>query len=386
MNENDLKLLLSRPETTGNSTLSVYLNVDQSRQANLNRGFETQLKEMMASLRRTISNSSELERFKNAAHRIEDFISTYQINARSIVVFFDESDGFLWHQELQVPMENQSRWNRELFLQPLAATIDESKAYVVALTGQAKLRLFVVFLGEIEEFSEKTFPSRQVRHIRTVGMDHIGSASQVQRKADEQVRWNLRHIVKDISGLMESKRLGRLVLAGTPETTAELRKLLPTRQVSGVIGIVDISTDATQEKVLAATQPIAEKHERDAELKIVDQVVTGAAKNGKVVTGLSHTLNAVNQARVWQLVYSEGPGSPGFECSKCAALFSVSRKSCLYCAAVVYPVKDVVERAVEHALRKGARIELVKGEASESLTNAGGIGAFLKSRTGSIRA
>jgi peptide subunit release factor 1 (eRF1) len=40
-----------------------------------------------------------------------------------------------------------------------------------------------------------------------------------------------------------------------------------------------------------------------------------------------------------------------------------------------------VEHAIEHALRKGAKIEVVKGAASESLISAGGIGAFLRART-----
>jgi peptide subunit release factor 1 (eRF1) len=52
----------------------------------------------------------------------------------------------------------------------------------------------------------------------------------------------------------------------------------------------------------------------------------------------------------------------------------------------VDPVSDVVERAVEHAVRKGAKIEVVTGEAAASLYNVGGIGAFLKARTASIRA
>src|SRR5262245_57466132 len=41
MTTNDLRSLFSRPERPTPSALSVYLNVDQSEQANLNRGFET---------------------------------------------------------------------------------------------------------------------------------------------------------------------------------------------------------------------------------------------------------------------------------------------------------------------------------------------------------
>jgi peptide subunit release factor 1 (eRF1) len=47
-------------------------------------------------------------------------------------------------------------------------------------------------------------------------------------------------------------------------------------------------------------------------------------------------------------------------------------------------VEDVVERAVDHAVRKGANVEVIRSEEAESsLTNAGGIGAFLRTRTAS---
>jgi peptide subunit release factor 1 (eRF1) len=378
-----LQMLSSRPERTVNSVLSVYLDADQSRQANLNRGFEKELKNMLASLRNTIEELPELDRFRSAAHHMEDFVSSYQPGARAIVMFFDETDGFFWHEEIQGPVNNQIRWNRELFLEPLAAAADESESYGIALAGRASLRLFVA-ADEIEELIDETFPSRQVRHLKTIGTDHIGSASQAQRKADERIRWNLRHIVRDIDWLLQSKQLQRVLLAGTPEITAELSNLLPRRLASQVIGTMDVSTDAPAERLLAAAQPIVEKYERESELRLVDQVVTEAAKGRKAVTGLSRTLNAVNQGRVWQLLYSVEFHSPGFECSKCAALFSVERESCLYCSAEVRSVTDVVERAIEHALRKGAKIEVVKDEASESLINAGGIGAFLRARTASI--
>jgi peptide subunit release factor 1 (eRF1) len=365
--------------------LSVYLDVDQSRPANLNRGFEKQLKNMLVSLRDTIENPAELDRFRKAAHHIEDFVSSYTVGARAIVMLFDETDGFFWHEEVQESINNQVRWNRELFLEPLAAVVDEAEAYGIALAGRASLRLFVVSLGEIEELVAETFPSRQVRHLKTAGTDHLVSASHLQRKADERIRWNLKHMVRDIDWLLQSKRLNRVLLAGTPEITSELRKLVPKRLASRIIGSIDVFTDAPAERLLAAAQPIAQRFEQESELRLVDQVVTEAAKGRKAVTGLSRTLNAVNQGRVWQLLYSEELHYPGFECPKCAALFSVERESCLYCGAELQSATDIVERLIEHALRKGASIEVVKGEAAESLIKAGGIGAFLKTRTASLQ-
>jgi hypothetical protein len=206
-----------------------------------------------------------------------------------------------------------------------------------------------------------------------------------QRRADEQIRSNLRNVVEAADKLIQTRQLTRLVLAGTRETTAELQRLMPKRLLRCVIGAVELATDASAADVLAATQNVAVTYERETELQTVHEVLTAAAKHQKAVVGLGHTLKAVNADRIWQLVYSEDYSCPGFECRKCRALFSIKREACLYCGALLDTVNDVVERAVQHALRNGGRIEMVTGEAATTLGNAGGIGAFLKTRSQTVQ-
>jgi peptide subunit release factor 1 (eRF1) len=385
MNPRELHELFSRPERPHHSVLSVYLDVDQSRAENLNRGFETRLKDTLSSIQSTIREPAESERFVRAALHIRDFVSAYQPGARVLGLFFDETDGFFLPTDLDATIPSQAAWNREFFLQPLANALEEFKHYGIVLADRNNLRLFTVFLGHIEEHVREGFGPNRVRHIKTVGMDHLESASRVQRKADEQVKLNLRHVIKMMDWLVTAKRPNRLILAGTPEITAELRNLLPKRLALQVMGTVDIGMEAPPSGVLAAARPIAESYELGAERQKVNAVVTTAAKNGKAVVGLGHTLKAMNSARVWELVYSEDFHAPGFECSKCSALFSVGNEACQYCGGALQPVDDVVERASEHALRNGAKVDVVTGEASASLDTSGGIAAFLKTRTGTAQ-
>ena len=377
--------LFSRPERPNPSVLSVYLDVDQSRQSNLNRGFENQLRDLMSSIQASIREESEHESFTRASRHIVDFVSAYEPHGRGLALFFDDTDGFFWHTALNLSLHNRADWGGELLLQPLANAIDQFEPYSVVLIDRNHLRLFTVFLCEIREILHKELGLERVRHIKTAGTDHLGSASQMQRKADEQVRTNLRTVVKTVDKLLMDKPSRRLVLAGTPEVTAELGELLPKRLALQVIGSFDIRMDAPAQDILAAAQKIADENERAAEVQIVKEVVTAAAKYEKAVIGLGHTLKALNSNRIWEFVYSEDFTSPGFECAKCGALFSVEKTSCAYCSGAVRPVKDVVVRAVEHALRNGARIEVVTGEASAALDTAGGIGAFLRTRTATVQ-
>jgi peptide chain release factor subunit 1 len=366
--------------------LSVYLNVDQARQANLNRGFEKRLKDMLSTIRTTIHDAPEIERFTAAAHHVTDFASAYAPHARGLAMFFDAVDGFFWHSDIDVPLHTDARWDSEAFSRPLANALDQFERYGVVLVDRTSMRLFSVFLGEIEELSSLRLGTERTRHIKTAGTDHIASASRIQHKADEQVRINLQRVVTLVDSFVQKNQVQRLILAGTSEVTSELRDLLPKRLSLRVIGTVDIFAGAPLEKVLAATLPIAGEYERDTEVQTVKEVVTAAAKHEHALVGLGHTLKAVNSERVWQLIYAEGFTAPGFECSKCSALFSLENPSCHYCGAAVRPISDVVERAVEHAVRNGVKIEVVTREAAAALAAAGGIGAFLKTRTASLRA
>jgi peptide chain release factor subunit 1 len=377
--------LFSRPERPNPSVLSVYLNVDQSRQSNRNRGFENQLKDLMFSIRSAIHDEAEREAFAKASHHVSDFVSAYEPHARGLAIFFDVTDDFFWHKDFSIPLHNRTDWSRELLLQPLANAIDQFEPYGIVLLDRNNLRLFSVFLGEITEIVHKQLGSGRVRHIKTAGTDHLGSASHVQKKADEQIRANLRSVVKTVDELLKDKRIRRLVLGGTPEMTAELRSLLPKHLALQVIGSFNIRMEAAPQDILAAAQKIADEHERTTEVQTVKEVVTAAAKNENAVIGLGQTLKALNADRVWELVYSDDFSSQGFECVRCGALFSVEKTSCAYCSAPVQAVKDIVERAVEHTLRNGARIEVVTGEASAALDASGGIGAFLRTRTASIQ-
>ena len=324
MTHNDLQLLFSRPERPSRSILSVYLNVDQSQHSNRNRGFERQLKDMTSSIRTTIHDAAEMERLATAAHHIEDFASAYEPGTRGLLMFFDSLDGFFWHQALGVPIHNQARWDHELFLQPLANVFDQFERYGVVLVDRSRLRLFTVFLREIEELHREGFgPNR-----------------------------HLRRAVKDVDWLVQTKQVEHLVLAGAADITSELRSLFPKRLSSRVIGSASLPIDVATHDVLAASLKIAEEYERSAEVQTVREVIRGAARNEKTVAGLGHTLEAVNSDRVWELIYSEGLASPGFECVKCAALFSMDRKSCSYCGGIVRSVSDVVERAVGHLPKK----------------------------------
>jgi peptide subunit release factor 1 (eRF1) len=383
MKNEDIYALISRPTRTRKSSLSVYLNMDQSDPTNLNRGFEKKLRDMASALTRS-TNTGEREPLAAAMNRVKKFVSSNVPAASGLAIFADEADGFFWHKELAFPVAEQMRWDRELLLQPLINAMDDLEGYAVVLIDRTKLRLFLVQLGKLEEFVHKDFDQKLVRHVKATGSDRAESSNHMQRKADNQVRSNLREVVRALDRFAKSHDIYRFLLAGSPAITAELRKMLPAHLAAGVIGTTVLPTSAPPVEVLAAAQILADEYERKTEIDKVNSVTTAAAKRDTAVVGLSLALHAINAGRVWELIYSKGLSIPGFECTDCAALFAAQAPTCAYCSSAVDAVDDVVALAVEHAIRKAARIEVVSGDAATTLTAAGGIAAFLKTRAGAV--
>jgi hypothetical protein len=92
-------------------------------------------------------------------------------------------------------------------------------------------------------------------------------------------------------------------------------------------------------------------------------------------------LEAINFNRAWRLVYVDGLSISGFECGQCSALFAREQSTCPYCGGAATATENVVELAVEQAVRKGAGIEVVSRDAAGSFDFGAGIGVFLKTRT-----
>jgi len=386
MKRSDLSLLVSRTHNPQPSVLSIYLNIDQSVSGNLSRSFETRFKKMASNVTRRLMTVAERERLAGALRHVSDFVSSYKPAAPALSIIFDTSDGFFWANELDFAVVEQARWGREPFLQPLINAADQLEGFGILLADRARFRLFAVMFGRIEEVAHEDHDARAVRHLKTAGTDYLTTSSRMQRRADNKVRVNLKSAATAMAQLAKDRKLHRFVIAGNTEIARELRLLLPTGLAKCVIGEMEVAMNTNPANVLAAARLCAEKHERESEVAKVNSVVTSAAKHGSAVVGLDRTLKAINSGRVWELIYSADCVSPGYECPTCAALFSARPARCTYCGARLEVVRDIVERAVEHALRKQARIEVVTGEASAALMTAGGIGALLRARTGTLRA
>jgi peptide subunit release factor 1 (eRF1) len=267
-------------------------------------------------------------------------------------------------------------------IEPLVAAARENECVGIAVLDRARLRLLTKFLGQLREHIAEEFDHRAVRHTKTVGMNSLGAASHTHERADEQIRLNLQQVIHEIDLLVARQSVRHLVLAGSTDIVAKLKTSLPKRLASLVIGTADIATNATGDQIMSVVNSLTRNFVGERENATVRELVTLAEKGAPVVIGFARTLDAANQGRIWKLVCADHRDIPGYECTICTALFSSNCGSCSFCGSPLRPVRDVVERAIARVSRNGTKVDILRGEAAASLRNAGGIGAFLRTRTG----
>ncbi len=374
----EMGTLIGREGKPGHPVLSVYLDVDQSRETNLNRKFEVSLGNLLRELEQGLIDGFEREEFAADAERMRRFVSSYRPGARSLVIFCDALEDFFWHRELNVPLRSEARWSETLYLRPLLESLDEFERYGVILADRAQARLFTVYLGEIEEHGESFAPG-EVKIVKAPGRDRIRSDMRFQHKADQYAHRHLKRVAELTVELADRHSFDRLVLAGPVEATSQLHHLLPKQWQSRVVASLNLPVEADQQTVLAATLRISEEAERNGEIRSVEELISDAARaEQRAVTGLDATLRALRLGRIRQLVYADGFAPSGSRCINCATLFEEKPESCAYCGAAVWPVDDLVEQAAQRVVVSDGKVEQVRGAMAERLGVAGGIGAFLK--------
>ena len=356
--------------------LSVYLDVDQSNAANLNRGFEASFESRIKEIGRTFEEEYEQRDFNACAAEARKVVSAYEPRARGLVMF-TRSTGSIWMRELNVPITTEICWGTTAHVKQFLEALDEFETYAVVLTDSARSRIFTVKLGAIEKHAE-IHAIAGTRHIKAAGTDHLYSQSHLQRKADEHALSHLKRVVELLEHVSRSNGFARLVLAGATESTSELFRHLPKSMRSKVVASATLAANAPESEILEEVLFIARKAERRLETEKADVLITASAKRHSAVTQLANTLAALNEKRVRELVYSEGFTVRGGTCDQCRVAFPSDTMNCSFCGLPVKPADDLIETAIGMALAEGATIEQLRGEAAEKLKAAGGIGAFLR--------
>jgi peptide chain release factor subunit 1 len=364
---------LAEWSTHGYPVTSVYLDVDGRRYPR--RGdYLVRAEDLLKGAREELNGYERDQRrsLEGDLRRIHTYVREDfdRGDTRGLAVF-SCSAASLWESSLERrPFRDRLVVGTRPHLLPLEALSELEDRVCTVLIDREKARVFLSSLGETREVSEVLDD--------VPGWHDQGGWSQGrhQRHIEDHVLRHLKHVNDVLLGLHKAGRFDHLVLAGAEEIVAALERELHDYLRRVIVARTTTPVGASVEEVRSHALRIEEELERRREEESVSRLVSEVAgETGRALAGFEDVLAGLEQGRVETLVVNSELTASGVRCGSCGHL-DLQGERCALCGAEVERTTDLVEEAVEAALRKGCRVETVLDDAG--LARLGGIGALLR--------
>jgi len=372
----DIRELQQIPAGPDALILSLYVNVDQSNAANLNRGFETEVESVFRKMAENRSPSdNHRPEFEAECRRVRELLKEYTPKAKALVIFSAANRGVLWQRDLQVGLATGARWSPKPWLLPLLEVIEDHDQIGVVLIDKHHARILTVDATGVQlQFEASSdVPNKHA----TTGTDHIMSQGQMDREHTNHLKAHAKRAAEELAAIVDRMKLSRIVIGGPVEATSTLASELPKRLEHMIIGTISVPVDATGERLLSELRAIQQKAEQEDETKIVDSMITAAMKGDRAVLGVADTLTAIQQGRVYRMVVARDYRAEGYECSACGVLVADGSERCSFCGGQLEPAADLIDRASYRVIEQAGKVQMVTGEAADKLAS-NGLGAVLR--------
>jgi peptide subunit release factor 1 (eRF1) len=353
--------------------LTMYLDIDQNKQSNRKRGYIVQAEALLKDLRARHGRSQRLD---SAVDQAIKLVRGLRPEGRSALIVVHPASSLAEAHQASLPFAPSAHWRRGAFLRPVVEAMDEHERYGVVVTDNKRARLFTVYMGELTEhddlFSETT------QRTRALGSDQMRSQKRRDRHHEQEVASHAKKVIDALHDLALRTPFDRLIVAGPPKAAGQLVRLLPRRLQGKLVETVSMRLGASRKEVLNKILAVQRRMERQQEAVLVDGVLAELRDGGKAVAEFASVLDAVNQGRVWKLVYGKGLKVEGGECRDCGSFSPHAVGPCVYCGGAVQAVSHCVDRLTQSVLEMGGRVEVVDGPAAEDLRKYGSIAALLR--------
>lgn len=287
-----------------------------------------------------LSDDSPEKGWARTRKRLEKYLTSYRPEGKTLVLFL--SPGSEYSFELPVRVESASYYGKP-HIQEFLWALDEYEQHSVLLFGEDQVRVLRLALGRAA--ADRAVVSDQA-WLR--GLRKTGEAQQNQQRQDDITRRFVKTAAREVDKFfMKTPDVGRIVLGGNTElANAVLGSLHPSVKEQ-VIGVLPIPAELPAHEVAERVAATAEQAEREHEAALVADVIRQAGARGRGATGYTAVGRALDRGAVRLL-------------------------------ALPYPAdSDVVEPLLLQAVRAGATVEFLHGEAADRVAEAGGIVAQL---------
>jgi peptide subunit release factor 1 (eRF1) len=338
--------------------ISLYLNVTPPRPfaSELNAAIHAKKQQLKAS---GLLSKDQLRALEEMLARLQNYAQGLvgALERTRLLVLFASPEK-LW-QEFRLPVALPTRLviDKDPYIRPLTALLEEFRRYCVLLADARKARLFSLYLGDIEEHLG-LFVDDVPSKVKSGGWAAL-QQTRIQRHIEDHIHRHLKQVAERAFQFFQEKHFDFLILGGPqdktlPELYDHLHSYLQARVAGEFHAEPESDMLLLKEKALA----VAQAWERKEEARLIDRLldVSGAARKG--VLGLEAALEALMLGQVHTLVIQHDFQAQGLLCPDDHSL-STYLPRCPVCGRSMEPVTDLVEEMVEEAITQGAELEHV---------------------------
>lgn len=230
-----------------------------------------------------------LDSLNAAAERIAVYLDTeLDPAAQGVYIVANAALGVFEPLALGVPLETAVHAGPLPVLTPLAQQVDDFPAYMVLLADQKEATVALI---------------RRARHGRSVWLEGTNfprrtqqggeSQARYQRRVDERINAFARHVADETLAALQEEEVDMLIVAGNEVMTSALANEFHHTVQEAVVDTIRLDMTASEQEILDATLPIAERAERERELAKVERIANAVAADGRGVAGSAGVLRAL---------------------------------------------------------------------------------------------
>ena len=310
--------------------------------------------------------------------RIQQFLRTpgNLPSTQGVAVFACE--GIELFEAVPLPVVHRSRLaiDGSPLVRELASVEDEFGRLLTVVVDRASARFF-----EVTAYNTRELPglrSNSTRGKRFHG-DQDGSGGWGEHTYHNRIRQEKqRHyeaIARELFTLDRRQPAHGIVLAGPGPEAGAVKPFLHTYLTERLIGTARLNPkDVTLSAVHDTTLAVREEYERASERALVHEMLEGLG-TGWGVNGVTPTLRALSRGQVRSLLVDADASRPGFRCGDSGRL-ALNERECRGEGEPI-PVLDVVDDAIEEALRQGVDVNVVyEPEARAAIDGLAGLLRF----------
>jgi peptide subunit release factor 1 (eRF1) len=347
----------------------VYLEATPSRMQG--RAFLTAYRDGCRAARQTLAEADRGS-FDDATRRVERYLTDdFTSHQPGVALFVDGGDILVVGLPDAPP--DAVIWSPHAEIAPLQSVLDNDERMAVVLFDSQRTRLYTIFLGQIK--SERSFEDAVPARQATGGWFALEQA-RFERHRLDHLRRHAQRTVRELMQVLRERSFDRLLLAGPEESLAVLRRHLSRPLELRLSGTLSVDMSASDCDILKASLVAADNLQRQAEQRIVDELLESPTA-ARVVLGVSSTLSALADVSVYLLILCEDFAELGSVCGTCDRLVEQGQR-CPVCGGEVARLVSLREAMIRQALAQGARVTTVAGSAADRLRARGGVGAWTR--------